>query len=101
MFVLDASGANLLLTGSIHNLAQARWLDIAEVTVTAMVGIAALAAGLQGWLFRRTSALERWLLVVAGVLLVYPRPWADVVGLALAGTVVVLQKLVRMRAAPS
>src|SRR5690606_26558504 len=51
MFVLDPSGANLLLTGSIQKLAEARWLDIASVTATAMLGIGALAAGLQGWLF--------------------------------------------------
>jgi TRAP-type uncharacterized transport system fused permease subunit len=101
MFVLDASGTSLLLTGSMQNLANASWLEVAEVTGTAMLGIAALAAGLQGWAFRRTTVAERWLLILAGVLLVYPRPWADAAGIALVLTVTALQRLVRMRTQPS
>ncbi|MCC6531876.1 MAG: TRAP transporter fused permease subunit [Burkholderiales bacterium] len=99
MFVLDASGTNLLLTGSFKNLAGASWLDIAEVSGTAMIGIAALAGGLQGWVFRRTSGWERWLLIVAGVLLVYPRAWADAIGIGLVVLVLIVQKLVRIRPA--
>jgi TRAP transporter 4TM/12TM fusion protein len=101
MFVLDASGTNLLLTGSFKNLASASWVEIAQVSGTAMIGIAALAAGLQGWVFRRTGLVERWMLIVAGVLLVYPRPWADVTGIALILCVLVLQKLVRLRTVTS
>jgi TRAP-type uncharacterized transport system fused permease subunit len=101
MFVLDPSGTNLLLTGSFKNLAGASWLDIAAVSGTAMVGIAALAAGLQGWALRRATALERWLLIAAGVLLVYPKPWADVSGLLLVACVLGLQKVVRLRAVAS
>jgi TRAP-type uncharacterized transport system fused permease subunit len=101
MFVLDASGTNLLLTGSFKNLADASWADIAAVSGTAMIGIAALAAGLQGWALRRTTVAERWLLIVAGVLLVYPRPWADLTGIALVVCVLGLQKLVPMRAVAS
>ncbi|HSN40300.1 MAG TPA: TRAP transporter fused permease subunit [Burkholderiales bacterium] len=93
MFVLDSSGTGLLLTGSFKNLAQANWMSIAEVTVTAAIGIAALAGGLQGWLFRKTSGFERWMLIIAGLMLVYPRALFDVVGLALVIAVVVMQKL--------
>ncbi len=93
MFVLDPSGTGLLLTGSFKNLAQANWMSIAEVTVTAGIGIAALAGGLQGWLFRKTSGFERWMLVIAGLMLVYPRALFDVIGLALVIAVIVMQKL--------
>src|SRR5215204_3117058 len=62
VFVLDPEGIGLLLTGSFKNLAQADWGSIARVTITAAFGIAALAGGLQGWLFSKTSVLERWLL---------------------------------------
>jgi TRAP-type uncharacterized transport system fused permease subunit len=95
MFVLDPSGTGLLLGGSFKNLAQANWGSIALVTVTAAIGIAALAGGLQGWLFRKTLLLERWMLIVAGLMLVYPRAMFDVIGLALVVTVVVMQKLRR------
>lgn len=95
MFVLDPSGTGLLLTGSFKNLAQADWGSIAVVTLTAAIGIAALAGGLQGWLFRKTTSLERWLLVIAGVMLVYPRAMFDYIGMALVLAVVVMQKLYR------
>jgi TRAP-type uncharacterized transport system fused permease subunit len=41
MFVLDPSGQGLLLMGSSKALANANWWNIAEVTVTAAIGIAA------------------------------------------------------------
>src|SRR5947207_7991940 len=73
MFVLDPSGVGLLLTGSIKTLGNADWGSIALVTITAALGIAALAGGVQGWLFKRTSLAQRIMLVVAGFLLVYPK----------------------------
>jgi TRAP-type uncharacterized transport system fused permease subunit len=67
------------------------------VTLTAALGIAALACGTQGWMFTRTSALERTMLIAAGLLLVYPATWADIAGAALVAIPLVLQRL-RLRA---
>jgi TRAP transporter 4TM/12TM fusion protein len=83
MFVLDPSGQGLLLMGSTKALAGADWGSIAMVTFTAAAGIGALAAGFQGWLLRRTLLIERWMLIVAGFLLVYPHRTADTVGFGL------------------
>jgi TRAP transporter 4TM/12TM fusion protein len=91
MFVLDPSGQGLLLTGSIKGLARADWAAVALVTTTAAIGISALAGGFQGWLLRRTTALEQALLVVAGLALVYPRPLFDAIGVGLFVLVLVLQ----------
>jgi len=93
MFVLDPTGVGLLLGGSFKNLAQANWGSIALVTVTAAMGIAALAGGLQGWALRKTTVLERWMLIVAGVMLVYPRAFFDWIGIALVVGVVVMQNV--------
>jgi TRAP transporter 4TM/12TM fusion protein len=93
MFVLDPAGTGLLLTGSFKNLAQADWGSIARVTITAGFGIAALAGGLQGWLLKQTNLLERWMLIVAGLMLVYPAALFDYIGVALLVAVIVLQKL--------
>src|SRR6266446_4130626 len=97
MFVLDPSGVGLLLTGSIKTLGQADWGSIALVTITAGLGIAALAGGVQGWLFKRTTWIERVMLIVAGLALVYPTLAADIVGLGLFAVVVAAQ-LIRIRA---
>jgi TRAP transporter 4TM/12TM fusion protein len=99
MFVLDPSGTGLLLTGSIKTLAGADWVSIASVTFTAAVGIGALAGGFQGWLLKRANQPERWMLIVAGFLLVYPGAIADAAGFALVVLVLALQWLRRTPAA--
>jgi TRAP transporter 4TM/12TM fusion protein len=91
MFVLDPAGLGLLLMGSLKKLAGANWADIALVCVTAMVGIAALAGAMQNWLFKRTTRVERWLLVAAGLALVYPKGLSDYLGLGLLAVVVASQ----------
>jgi TRAP transporter 4TM/12TM fusion protein len=101
MFVLDPAGLGLLLQGSFKALAKASPADIVTVCVTAMIGIAALAAGVQGWLFRKTTSLERWLLIAAGLALVYPKPLFDYIGVALVAIAIVLQKLRRAEPAAS
>jgi len=101
VFVLDPAGLGLLLMGSFKALAKASVVDIATVCVTAMIGIAALAGGMQGWLFKRTTRLERWLLILAGFALVYPRAAFDYIGIVLIAIVLVSQKLRRAEAAPT
>ena len=101
MFVLDPSGVALLLGGSFKNLAQADWGAVAIVSVTAIIGIVALAGGLQGWLLRKTTSPERWMLIVAGLALVYPTTFSDLLGLALITVVIALQKLRPGQPAPA
>jgi TRAP transporter 4TM/12TM fusion protein len=100
MFVLDPAGLGLLLMGSVKKLADARWLDIAVVCLTAMIGIAALAGAMQNWLFKRTAVVERWLLIVAGLALVYPKAMLDYIGVGLLAIVIVSQTMRKAVAQP-
>jgi TRAP transporter 4TM/12TM fusion protein len=75
MFVMHPDGVGLLLKGN--------WANIVWTTVTAMVGLGALAAGFTGWLVRRTTKLEQILLVAAGLVLTYPGWIQDAVGFVL------------------
>ncbi len=100
MFVLDPAGQGLLLTGSLKNLANADWMSIATVTFTAAAGIAALAAGFQGWALKRANLLERWMLIAAGVMLVYINPTTDIIGFGLIATVIAMQ-LIRRPSVPA
>ena len=84
MFVLDPAGQGILLKGS--------WQDIAMSSGTAMIGIIALAGGAQGWFLKKTKLLERLMLIVAGIALVYPHPVADGLGIGLIVVVLVMQK---------
>ena len=68
VFVLDPQGVGLLMKippgGSVF--------DIIEITAKAALGIIALAAGIQGWALTKTTVMERTLLILAGLLLVFP-----------------------------
>src|SRR5687768_3289736 len=100
MFVLDPSGSGLLLTGSFKTLGDANWGSIALVTFTAAVGIMALCGGFQGWLFKKTTTYERLMLLVAGVLLVYPKTLFDAVGFGLVAAVLISQFVVKRKERP-
>ena len=85
MFTLDPKGVGILLKGPVT--------DIIWTTITAFFGIAALAGGVQNWFFKKTTFYERIMLIIGGLLLVYPRPLWDIIGFGLMVLVVVLQKL--------
>ena len=92
-FVLDPSGVGLLLKGS--------WVDVVHVTLTAALGIASLACGVQGWMLVRAGRVERTLFILAGLLLVYPGTLADLAGLALILAAVAMQWRKRQVAVPA
>ncbi|MBI1996181.1 MAG: TRAP transporter fused permease subunit [Deltaproteobacteria bacterium] len=83
MFTLHPDSVGLLLKGN--------WENIFWTTVTAAVGLAALAAGLTGWLMTTTTWLERGLLIGAGLVLVYPGLIQDLIGFGLFGLAAALQ----------
>jgi len=89
-FVLAPEGVGLLLKGDVTG--------IIHVTVTAALGIAALAGGVQGWVLRKTTLVERVMLIAAGLLLVYPSTAADVAGTALIVATLLLQRRRRLPA---
>jgi TRAP-type uncharacterized transport system fused permease subunit len=97
VFVLDPAGAGLLLKPP----ADVSWMQVAWIVVTASAGIAALAGGAQDWAIVRCRWWERLALVLAGLLLVYPHGWADIIGLALIALVLVAQWLRHSKGSPT
>jgi TRAP transporter 4TM/12TM fusion protein len=95
-FVLDPAGVGLLLKAP----ADGSWAHVGWIAFTACVGIAALAAGTQGWLLRGCNRIERASLVICGLLLVYPVAATDAIGLVGVAAIVALQWLGRRRRAP-
>jgi TRAP transporter 4TM/12TM fusion protein len=86
-FTLHPDGVALLLKGSPF--------DILWTFATALVGIFALAAGMDGWMFKKATWYEKVILVIAGLALVYPSWIYDVTGLALVGIAVFSQRVLR------
>jgi len=67
------------------------WTTSLHATVSAVVGVVLLAAGLFGYLLREASMWQRALLVGAALMLIKPGWLTDLVGLGLAAIVVVAQ----------
>jgi TRAP-type uncharacterized transport system fused permease subunit len=90
VFTLSPDGAGVLLIGTPAAILQA--------TLTAALGIAALAAGVSGWIVRPAGVPERAGLIACGLLLCYGAGWSDLLGLALAAVVSFLHFLGHTRA---
>jgi TRAP transporter 4TM/12TM fusion protein len=74
-FTLHPSGMGLLL--------QAGPVDVLTSSLSALVGVAAGAMALSGWMLRRPTLAARALAGAGGTLLIYPTPLSDVAGLVL------------------
>ena len=68
VFVLDPQGIGLLLQVPKNGSA----IDIVLITLKTGLGLAALASAAQGWAIRKTTGSERLLLLLAGLLMVFP-----------------------------
>jgi TRAP transporter 4TM/12TM fusion protein len=80
VFTLSNEGLGVLLRAPVQ--------DIVTASLTAAVGVGALAGGLGGWLRRAAAPWERAALIVAGLLLFYAARWADIAGLIISALVV-------------
>ncbi|MDR5682585.1 MAG: TRAP transporter fused permease subunit [Armatimonadota bacterium] len=91
MFTIHQAGLGLLLL--------APWQTVAYTTTTAIFGLSGLAAAVTGWFVAQATALERAVLAVAGVVLIYPSALEDVAAIAGILAVAAIQWLRRRPAA--
>jgi TRAP-type uncharacterized transport system fused permease subunit len=82
VFTLSREGLGVLLQGPVR--------DVISASLTAAIGVGALAAGFGGWIRGKASALERTALIFGGLLLFYAATWTDLVGLATTVVVLIL-----------
>lgn len=74
-------------------------LEVAQICVTALLGIFGVASCLNGYLFKKINAVFRIALLAGGLTLIIPGTATDLIGLALVGGVFVIQMLTAKRAA--
>jgi TRAP-type uncharacterized transport system fused permease subunit len=68
-------------------LLQAPVLDVLWISLSAVAAVAALSAGIGGWMRGAATPIERALAIAAAALLFVPRPAATVAGAALLSAV--------------
>ena len=71
--------------------------EVILIVITSLIGMFGVAAGLEGYMLRKTSWWERLSCVAGGLLLIYPGIVTDVIGLALVALIVVVQILENRR----
>lgn len=67
------------------------FLSISWALITAIIGMIAVGAGLIGFWYRRINWVERIVSVVAGLMLLYPEGYSDMIGLGLFIVMLVIQ----------
>ncbi|MBQ4242024.1 MAG: TRAP transporter permease [Lachnospiraceae bacterium] len=74
-------------------LLDADMVSVVALYATSLVGVAGVAAALEGYLFTDMSIADRLMLIAGGLLMIFPGTTTDTVGLVLIAAAVVLQKL--------
>jgi TRAP transporter 4TM/12TM fusion protein len=66
--------------------------DIITSVISASFGVVALSAGMMGWFVKKVETWERFVLVIAAVLLIKPGLYTDAIGYVLLGCIFFKQK---------
>lgn len=82
-------GPSLILIGSS--------VDTFINTIGALIGVFALAAGVEGWLYNKTNWIERVCLIIGAFFLISPDLFLDVIGFILLLVAIILQRLKRSK----
>ncbi len=69
------------------------WYEIVLLVITALCGIYIISAGMEGYMYKKMSWLERILALVGGLCMVIPGIATDAVGLAFIVIVFIIQKI--------
>ena len=73
-------------------LLDGTWFEIAQVAVTAVVGVYLLSCAVQGWFMGRASAVIRLCLLAGGLTMIAGGWFTDAIGLGIAVLVFAIQK---------
>ena len=69
------------------------WWEVAQICVSALLGIFAIAASLNGFLYKKIHPVLRIVLAVGGLGMMIPGTLTDAVGLVLVAAVIAYQKI--------
>lgn len=75
----------------------AHWYDIVQISITAIIGMVGISASMEGYFTRHAHPVQRLFFLVGGLMLVDPKFWTDMVGIAIIGVAVVWQALENKR----
>ncbi len=71
--------------------------NVIWIVFTALIGMFGVSSALEGYVFRRTGAVERVLFLVGGLLCIIPESRTDIVGLLIIAALVAFQSILNAR----
>ncbi|QBK24673.1 TRAP transporter permease [Ureibacillus thermophilus] len=72
-------------------------LEVIWVVFTAFMGMIAIGAGVIGYWYRKINWLERIILIIAGLLMIYPESFSDIAGLIIFGIMFAIQMFTKSK----
>ncbi len=66
--------------------------EVILISISSLIGIFAVSASLEGYLFKNMTWYQRAFSLIGGLLLIYPGAVTDAIGIALVAIVIILQK---------
>ena len=69
---------------------QGNAIEVLSVFISAFIGVSIISSGFQGWLFWKLNWFERIVFVAAGMLMFIPGTLTDVIGVAVAAVLLVV-----------
>lgn len=66
-------------------------IEVIVIIITSLVGIFGVSAGIRGFIIKHMNPLERILIIISGLLLIYPGIITDVIGLVTIAALVAIQ----------
>ena len=73
-------------------MVDAQPLTLILATITALIGMASVSAGLIGYLVNTCTLIERVVLIIAGLLMIIPGIETDTMGIVVMGAIILLQR---------
>ncbi len=77
------------------------WWQVLQIAATSVVGIFGVAACLNGFMFRQIPVVLRLVILIGGLMLLYPSTLTDIIGIAIVAAVVLIQFLTSRKAMPA
>ena len=76
---------------------DAHWYDIVRIAITSIIGIFAVSAGMEGYMFIKCPWWQRILCLGGGLLLIIPSLSTDIIGVVIIAAVILIQKLMEKK----
>ena len=66
-------------------------ISVAVIVITSLAGLFGVSAGLNGHLFKKIPMVLRVAIIAAGICMMIPEVYSDIIGLVVVGGIFVLQ----------